>query len=204
MTDKESFATRRACERTDTRKPGLVGDGDSPKVATVPAWDLGAVPTAELRGSRTLQASLFRLPSRRDEAQDGGQVVSRCAFCGASRAGTVEQTAEWFRAHRAECAKAPELVETATMRAWARRSLARRARAAMIQAHRERKETLRRRACELVERGGDTAAIAATWNREAVRSLAPNGVPWSASSVANLIRSPARVAEPRPVQLDRL
>jgi hypothetical protein len=139
---------------------------------------------------RVLQASVFRLPSLWDGAHDGGQVVSRCGFCGASRAGTVDEAAGWFRVHRPECATAPELVETATMRARARRSFSRRARAAKIQAHRERKETLRRQACELVERGQDTAAIAATWNREVVRSLAPNGIPWSASSVANLIRGP--------------
>jgi hypothetical protein len=156
----------------------------------VPTSGEAVTSTAEEQAGRARQASLFRLPSGRNEAQDGGQVVSRCGFCGASRAGAVDEAAGWFRVHRAECAKAPELVETATMRAWARRSLGLRARAAKIQAHRERKETLRRQACELVERGQDTAAIAATWNREVVRSLAPNGIPWSASSVANLIRGP--------------
>jgi hypothetical protein len=153
--------------------------------------DIDALPaTAPERAVRAQRASLFRLRSGRDETQEGGQVVSRCGFCGASRTGTVEEAAGWFRVHRAECAAAPELVETATMKARARHSMSRRTRAAKIQAGRERKEMLRRRACELRDGGQDNASIAAMWNQEDVRSLAPNRIPWSASSIGNLIRSP--------------
>lgn len=158
-----------------------------------------ATTLAEARSSRALQANLFRLASRQ-EARDGGEVVSRCAYCEAGCAGTVEETAAWFRVHRASCAQAPELIETATMKARARNSLLRRARAEKIQANRDRKESLRRQACELLELGSDTAAIAATWNGDAVRSLAPSGTPWSANSVASLVGS---VRTRPPVQLDQ-
>ena len=88
---------------------------------------------------------------------------------------------------------APELVETAAMRDRTRYSLSRRARTEKIRENRERKEMLRRQACELVDSGRDAATIAASWNSESVGSLAPSRIPWSAKSVANLIRSPALV-----------
>jgi hypothetical protein len=146
-----------------------------------------AAPTPPGTASRGFRPS-FRVPSGQAEASQSEAIISSCAFCGTSRAGTVKEAADWFRLHRAQCAEAPKLLETETMRARARHSLARREREAKIQAHRDRKRMLRLRATELVERGNDPAAIATMWNRDAIQSFAPGRIPWSASSVANLIR----------------